>query len=78
MDKTASELVYVITHSDNVKRRQDAADTLFGIIPSLDEDTISKVIREMTYVITHSDNEVRRKLAQQVLITFKNAQSMNL
>ena len=73
MDKTASELVHIITCSNDRKRRLDASNSLIGILPSLDEDSIYYVTKDMTDIISHSNNEERRKLAQDVLVTFKNA-----
>ncbi len=76
MDRTTLELVNVIMRSNEKKRRRDAGNTLVGILPSLDEDSIDDVTRDMTDIITYSNDEDRRKLAQDVLITFKNARSV--
>jgi hypothetical protein len=51
---------------------QDAADTLFGILPSLAPSDVGEIAWTMTKIIRDSDNEERRKIAQKVLIVFKN------
>jgi len=71
MDKTASELLWIISNSDNVKRRAEAVHTLLAISPSLDEKSVDKIISEMMWIISNSDNEGRRAHAREVLIPFK-------
>lgn len=71
MDKTASDLLYIINNSDNVKRRSEAVQTLLAISPSLDEDSVGRVLKDMMYIISNSDNEGRRAHAREVLIPFK-------
>ena len=70
-DATAKELVYIICNSDNVKRRSEAVQTLIAILPSLDANSVDRVIKEMMYVVANSDNEARRAHARQILIPFK-------
>jgi hypothetical protein len=71
MDKTASDLVYIISNSNNVKRRSEAVQTLLAIAPSLDEESITKILRDMMYIISNSDNDGRRVHAREVLIPLK-------
>lgn len=76
MDRTALELVRIIEHSDDKRRCRDAGNTLIGILPSLDDYSIDDVTRDMSDIITYSKDEQRRRVAQDVLITFKNAHSV--
>lgn len=76
MDRTTLELVNIIMRTNDKRRCRDAGNTLIGILPSLDEESIEDVTRDMTEVITYSHDEQRRRVAQDVIITFKHAQSV--
>ncbi len=76
MDATAKEMVWLVVNSDNKARREDAAETLLAIAPTLDDDAVEYVVHEMTWVISNSDNQIRRKIAQKVLIIYKGVQAM--
>ncbi|MGD8452509.1 MAG: hypothetical protein PVJ57_11875 [Phycisphaerae bacterium] len=76
MDSTANDMVFIVRNSDNQKRIQDAVDTLLGILPSLDGESVESIISDMSYIIRNSDEDFRRRFAQQLLIMFKNAQGL--
>ena len=75
MDATAKEMVWIVTNSDDKGRREDAAETLLAIAPTLDDDTIGYVAEEMTWIISNSNSQARRKIAQEVLIVYKGVQA---
>jgi hypothetical protein len=76
METTAWEMVKIIRDSTNDRRMEDAANTLMGILPTLDKSSVDEVIWEMTKILRDSNNEDRRSIAQRVLILFQNARSL--